>query len=114
MRVSTCPLCVCARAEGCRLLRERLCELQVEYLHVPEGDGPAIPRLDDPTLGFSSVGDVSTALAHLDAHYRAPGAAALFYTAPEPSPNLGDADRTSWLTRLLGPLPAWRRMFPDR
>lgn len=91
-------------------MRERLCELQAEYEHVPvsDTDSRALPRLEDPSRGFHSEGDVPAALAHLDEHYRAEGARALFYDAPVPEPNLGDEDRTSWLTRLLAPLPARR------
>ena len=72
---------------------------------MPSESGPSTPRLDDPNSGgFSVSGDAQRALEHLDSTYRL--GPALGYEAPVPEPNLGDRERTSWLTRVLSVVPA--------
>ena len=58
----------------------------------------------EPTLPLH--GPPSDALAAM-VQARAEGAEALWYDAPVPQPNLGDADRTSWLTHALRLVPRW-------
>ena len=48
------------RDPGARLVRERLCEMQLEYLWRPRGEeGDASPRLFDPNTGESRTGALS-------------------------------------------------------
>ena len=89
---------------GSRSLRERLCELQLSYVHVPTEEAPqrALPHLDDPNTGWRGFG-ARAALQHLEETYRE--GEALGWAAGVPEPNVGDAERTSWLTRALAVLP---------
>lgn len=141
----------CEPDAGSRAVRERLCELQLPYMHIPT-PLPVSPRsrLEDPTTGFSTS-SASAALDYLDERYRScdrrtardpnrhalPCAVsrtdrgslccasvsdwtrALPFASREPhrltesaslfsdvpSPNLGDQDRTSWLTHALAAVP---------
>lgn len=95
----------CEPDEGSRLVRERLCELQLPYMHVPTSLPAPLPHLEDPTTGFKCFG-ARTALDYLEDRYRGSACTSLF--APVPEPNLGDADRKSWLTYALAPVPARR------
>ena len=92
--------------EGSRAVRERLCVSQLAYVHVPTVSGGTrpIPHLQDPNTGFTAFGS-ARALTYLQSTY-GEGREALGWTAPVPDPNLGDRDRTSWLTRLLKVVPA--------
>jgi glutathione S-transferase len=92
--------------EGSRVVRERLCELQLCYHHIPCETHPnrPLPHLEDPSTGFRAFG-AAHALQYLEDTYRQ--GPTLDFFAPVPRPNLGDADRTSWLTHALG-------MFPER
>ena len=94
----------CEPEAGSRLLRESLCSLQLAYQHIPRPVAPhgALPHLEDPNTGFRTFG-ASQAIAYLDDTYRL--GPSLSYTAGLPEPNLGDPDRTSWLTTALAWLP---------
>jgi hypothetical protein len=89
---------------GSRLVRERLCELQLPYYSVPceSAEHRALPHLEDPNTRFKTFG-AAQALRYLDEEYRE--GPALGYEAPVPDPNLGDSDRTSWLTHVLRVVP---------
>ena len=103
--LSLTPLIVhgCEPDPGCRLLRERLCELQLPYVHVPTSIDAPLPHLEDPTSGFRCFG-AHHALEYLETRYR--GAPCLSLGAPVPEPNFGDGDRKSWLTYALAALPS--------
>ena len=92
--------------QGTRLVRERLCELQLPYFSIPveSASQRPLPHLKDPTAGFACFG-AAQALRHLDETYRS--RPTLGYAAPVPVPNLGDPDRTSWLTHVVSRLPKW-------
>ena len=86
-----------------RLVREALCSLQLPYEHTPLGASDAPPPvLIDRNEGVEARG-AADALAHLDETYRL--GPSLSYAAGLPEPNLGDSDRTSWLTTALSWLP---------
>jgi hypothetical protein len=70
-------------------------------VHVPRSDSEwsPLPHLEDPNTGFQAFG-ARAASAYLNDTYRS--GACLPWDAPIPEPNLGDAERTSWLTRALG------------
>ena len=94
--------------EGTRLVRELLCQLELEYRSVPveaayAGRTPRpLPHFEDPATGFVCFG-AAHALSYLnDAYRRGP---TLGLAAPVPEPNLGDSDRTSWLSHALAIVP---------
>lgn len=90
--------------EGSRAVRERLCEFQLCYLHIPCETHPnrPLPHLEDPSTGFRAFG-ATKSIRYLEETYRQGPALGLF--APVPQPNLGDEDRTSWLTHALRVVP---------
>ena len=126
----------CEPEPGCRLVREKLCMLQLPYRHIPrpvdayrtrlEPEGcrasPAtpihtrlrstadrpLPHLEDPNTGWASFG-AAQALQYLEAEYQ-PGEAlpldAIF--APVPEHNLGDA-RRSWFSGVFDVVAAAAR-----
>ena len=117
---------------GSKLAREALCSLMIKYVYVPtasnaasaagcvdgeikremEGEGErkvpmamAVPRLEDPTTGACLVGGEAIR-DYLNTTYRLGSSNGILAAVPEP--NLGDVDRTSWLTGVLRWLPAPR------
>ena len=90
----------CEPEPGCRLVREKLCMLQLPYRHVPRPAAAPLPHLEDPNTGWSSFG-APQALEYLEAEYAAgppPNFDALF--APIPELNLGEA-RRSWFSGVF-------------
>ena len=89
---------------GSRQVREVLCTLQLAYRSVPceLDEGRPLPHLEDPNSGFRTFG-ARKAVEYLEETYRE--GPTLGFSAPVPEPNLGDADRTSWLTGLLAMVP---------
>jgi hypothetical protein len=92
----------CEPEPGSRLVRERLCELQLRYELIPTSPRSPLPHLEDPNTDFKCFG-ARAALAYLEDTYRL--GPTLSWGAPVPQPNLGDRDRTSWLTHALELLP---------
>ena len=92
----------CEPDAGCRSVRELLCELQLPWVHVPTSTASPIPHLEDPTTGFATFG-ACRAIEYIEERYRLSARASI--TAAVPDPNLGDGDRTSWLTQLLSLVP---------
>ena len=91
--------------DGSRQVREALCSLQLAYFSVPlaSEEHRPLPHLEDPNTGFKCFGS-RQALRHLDETYRE--GPALGLGAPVPEPNVGDGDRTSWLTTALKFVPS--------
>jgi len=102
--LSDAPLIVhgCEPDPGSRRVRELLCELQLPYVSVPTSLPAPLPHLEDRSTGFKCFG-ASQALVYLEDRYR--GSACRWPSAPVPEPNLGDGDRTSWLTSALSVVP---------
>ena len=97
----------CEHDVDSRAVRELLCELQLPYVCVPTSTSSPIPHLEDPSTDFKCFG-ARAALSYLEDRYRL--GTTLPWDAPTPEPNLGDKDRTSWLTRALDALPtSWHK-----
>jgi len=101
-RVPKLPLVLhgCEPDPGSRLVRERLCTLGLAYWHRPRPASAPLPHLEDPNTGFATFG-ASQSFRYLDETYRLGEARG--FGAPVPAPNLGDTDRTSWLSRIFPP-----------
>ena len=91
--------------EGTRLVRELMCELMIPYYYEPSESHPhrALPHLEDPGTQFKCFG-ARMARAYLNERYRRGPALSLTAHVTE-CENLGDRDRTSWLTHALRFLP---------
>ena len=96
----------CEPDPGSRAVREALCSLQIAYELVPTYESsphaPSVPHLDDPNTGVQASG-ARPISKYLDETYRE--GPSLDYLAGMPEPNLGDPNRTSWLTKALAWLP---------
>lgn len=91
---------------GSKLAREALCSLMIKYVYVPTAQCETpIPRLEDPTTGATLTGGEAIR-DYLNSTYRRGPSNGILAAVPEP--NLGDADRASWLTGVLRWLPAPR------
>lgn len=92
----------CEPDPGTRLLREKLCTLQLSYRYKPRAmeAGAAIPHLEDPNTGWGSFG-ARDGLAYLSETYQVGPPLELW--ASVPSPNLGDPNRKSWISTFLRP-----------
>lgn len=87
----------CEPDMGCRLVREKLCMLQLPYRHVPRPIDAPLPHLEDPNTGWSSFG-AAQALEYLEERYQA--GEPLPWLAPVPSANLGEARISPWVSWL--------------
>mmetsp|Transcript_38485 Transcript_38485/g.100897 ORF Transcript_38485/g.100897 Transcript_38485/m.100897 type:complete len:275 (+) Transcript_38485:29-853(+) len=92
----------CEPDGGTRLLREKLCMLQLAYRYKPRAASPgaAIPHLEDPNTGWASFG-ARDGLAYLEEAYQI--GPCVGHLAGVPEPNLGDPGRTSWISSFLRP-----------
>jgi hypothetical protein len=90
----------CEPEPGSRLVRERLCTLGLPYFQRQRSIEAPLPHLEDPNTAFATFG-ASQALQYLDEQYRLGEARG--FRAPVPADNLGDKDRTSWLSRIFPP-----------
>jgi hypothetical protein len=101
-RVPAQPLVLhgCEPEPGCRLVRERLCTLGLPYFQRQRPIEAPLPHLEDPNTAFATFG-AAQALRYLDEQHRLGEARG--FRAPVPVDNLGDTDRTSWLSRVLPP-----------
>lgn len=90
----------CEPEPGTRQLREKLCMLQLAYHYRPRALAHVLPHLEDPNTGWASFG-ARDGLSYLEARYQL--GPCLAHTAPVPGTNLGDSDRTSWISSLLRP-----------
>ena len=93
----------CEPDPGCRMVREVLCTLQIAYESQPVSmcDSSSLPHLEDPNTGFRGFG-ARAIVTYLEDTYRL--GPTLGLDAEVPEPNLGDADRSSWLTLPIGTL----------
>ncbi|KAL1503183.1 hypothetical protein AB1Y20_011241 [Prymnesium parvum] len=91
----------CEPQPGSRLLREKLCILQLPYVYKPRGvEVGAIPHLADPNTGWASFG-ARDGLNYLEETYQL--GPPLKLNAPVPDPNFGDKHSTSWLSIFFRP-----------
>ena len=99
----------CEPEPGCRLVREKLCMLQLPYRHKPRPAAAPLPHLEDPNTGWSSFG-APQALEYLEAEYQAgpPPSPVGTLFAPVPEPNLGEA-RRSWFSGVFDVVAAVAR-----
>jgi len=100
-RAPAAPLVLhgCEPDDGTRLLREKLCMLQLAYRYRPRVAQP-IPHLEDPNTGWAAFG-ARDGLRYLEERYQE--GPCLSHVAPVPNPNLGDPDRRSWISTFLRP-----------
>lgn len=101
-RIPAQPLVLhgCESEPGSRLVRERLCTLGLPYFQRQRSVEAPLPHLEDPNTAFATFGAFQ-ALRYLDEQYRLGDARG--FRAPVPADNVGDKDRTSWLSRIFPP-----------